>query len=202
MTTSRVLRGSAIAFGALLLISAGAASATAAEENPGEKNVDVNVEIAKLPDRGVLAMTVAGTGSVDLSENGSTDLVRQFTGTLPTVTVTDTRTAAEIPAGASWVVLGSASDFTDGAKRIGADKLGWSPALVEGAGDPAVSVGGDVDGSENGGPGLVDRELLFLGDSAAAAGGSWSATAGLQLRVGADVEPGSYTSIVTLSLFE
>ena len=59
-------------------------------------------------------------------------------------------------------------------------------------------------GTEDGGLGLgnVEKELLFLGDSAEAASGAWSATAGLQLKVGADVEPGSYASVVTLSLFE
>lgn len=207
MNTPRALRSTVIAFGAVLLVSAGTAAASAAETNMGDQDIDVNVEISEIAQPGVLAMTVAGSGSTELTENGSTELVRQFTGTLPTVTVTDTRTADEVPAGASWYVLGSASDFAGPDNTsIGADHLGWTPALVEGAGEgePFISVGGDVLGAEDGGLGLgsADKELLFLGDSAGAAGGEWSATAGLQLKVGADVEPGAYSSVITLSLFE
>ncbi|WP_375384874.1 hypothetical protein [uncultured Microbacterium sp.] len=198
MNTSHALRYSVIAFGAALLVSAGTA-AVAADENPGDAAVDVKVDIQEIAEPGVLALSV-DTTSTSLTENGSTDLVRQFTGTLPTVTVTDTRTAAAT----SWSLMGSASDFTQtgSASSIGADHLGWAPAVIIGDGDPAVSVGGDVDGSLDGGPGLKDQELLFLADSAAAVGGTWSANADLKLKVPADVEPGSYTSVLTLSLFE
>lgn len=207
MNTTRALRFTAIGFGAVLLASAGTAAASAADTNMGDQDIDVNVEISEIDQPGVLAMTVAGSASTELTESGSTELVRQFTGTLPTVTVTDTRTADEVPAGAAWYVLGSASDFTGpDSASIGADHLGWTPSLVEGAGEgePFISVGGDVYGAEDGGLGLgsTDKELLFLGDSEAAAGGQWSATAGLQLKVGADVEPGAYSSVITLSLFE
>jgi hypothetical protein len=37
-------------------------------------------------------------------KNLSTPTVRQFTGSLPTVTVTDTRLPDQIPAGAGWYV--------------------------------------------------------------------------------------------------
>ena len=136
----------------------------------------------------------------------SPSLVEQgVTGTLPTVTVTDTRTADQIPVGAFWSVTGMAEDFTeaDSAAVITADNLGWTPALVQGDGEAFILVGDDVAPAEDGGPGLVGQELLFLGDSApAAAGGSWSANADLTLRVPATVEPGSYSSVLTLSLFE
>ena len=123
MNHSRALRCSAITLGAVLLLSAGTAVASAAEESFGDDTIDVTVDITTLDEPGVLAMTVeAATAGL----------------------------------------------------------------------------------TEDGGPGLVDQELLFLGESAEAAdsGGIWSATAGLQLRVGADVAPGSYTSVLTLSLFE
>lgn len=205
MNTSRTLRYGTAAFGALLLISAGSAAASA-EENYGDSAVDVNVDIAEIEEPGVLAMTVAGSSSAELVESGSTDLVRQFTGALPTVTVTDTRDAADIPADAAWYVVGTASDFTtaDETRSIGAENFGWSPALVEGAGagEEFIEVGGDVETKDQGGPGLVDQELLYLGESVPANGGSWSATADLTLRVPADVEPGSYSSVLTLSLFE
>lgn len=204
MNTSRALRYTAIAFGTALLVSAGTA-AHAVESNVDDQNVDVEVEIAKIDTPGVLALTVADPSTTTLAESGSTGLVRQFVGTLPKVTVTDTRQAGEIPNGASWYVVGSASDFVGaGAKKITADHLGWTPALVkgEGEGEPFVSVGGDVLGAEDGGPGITDKELLFLGESAETVGGAWSATAGLQLKVRSDVEAGSYSSVLTLSLFE
>src|SRR4051812_41631218 len=82
-----------------------AAAPAAAQADPGDSaDVDVNVDITPIKVPGVLALTVAGN-AVSLQENGSDLLVRQFTGTLPTVTVTDTRTADEIPAGSSWAVL-------------------------------------------------------------------------------------------------
>lgn len=89
-------------------------------------------------------MSVAGTAAA-LTENGSTGTVRQFTGALPTVTVTDTRTAEEIPDGAFWWVEGTASSFVGeaGQAEIGAQNLGWSPSVVD-DGSGAVAVGPDV----------------------------------------------------------
>lgn len=203
MNTTRALRCGVVAFGAALLLSAGA-SVASAEPSPDDLGIDINVDVQEVSQPGVLAMTVAGEASTTLVEDGSTDLVRQFTGTLPTVTVTDTRTPDQIPDGATWTVLGVAENFTtaDGAATITADNLGWSPALLDGGGESFVQVGGDVAPAQDGGPGLVDQELLFLSDSAQAAGGTWSANAGLTLRVPATVEPGSYSSVLTLSLFE
>jgi len=64
-----------------------------ASADPGDgAGVQVTVDIQKKREPGVLALSVAG-GSVALAEDGSTLLVRQFVGTLPKVTVTDTRTA-------------------------------------------------------------------------------------------------------------
>lgn len=202
MNTTRALRCGVIAFGAALLLSAGVSAASA--ETPDDLGIDINVDVQEIAQPGVLAMTVEGEASATLTENGSTDLVRQFTGTMPTVTVTDTRTADQIPEGAFWSVTGLADDFTmvGGTSTIGAENLGWAPALLDGAGESFILVGDDVAPAQDGGPGLVGQELLFLGDSAPAAGGAWSASADLTLRVPATVEPGSYSSVLTLSLFE
>ena len=118
-------RASAAILGGILLTGvAGAAMAA----DYGDDTVDVNVEIAELNEPGVLAMTVAGT-SVALTETESTDLVRQFTGTLPTVTVTDTRSAEQIPDGAGWYVLGTATDFVGdaGQPRLTRSIPSWMP---------------------------------------------------------------------------
>ncbi|ANJ26144.1 hypothetical protein [Agromyces aureus] len=207
MRRSLGLRLAAASVGALALVGvAGAAFAEEAEFGSGD--VDVNVEIAEITEPGVLAMTVAA-GSTALTEQGSTDLVRQFVGTLPTVSITDTRTGDEIPDGAGWYVLGSSSGFTGnaGQPEIGAGNLGWTPRLID-SGDTGLIAEGDPVGTvmDQGADavGLVDQELFAIaGDSAEVAPeGQWTATADLFLRTPATVAPGSYTGTVTLSLFE
>ncbi|SFR82825.1 hypothetical protein SAMN05428970_2679 [Agromyces sp. CF514] len=206
-TTARV---GAVCLGTAMLV--GIAGVAAAEEQYGDGTVDIGVEIAELAEPGVLAMTVANTATT-LTEHGSTATQRQFVGQLPTVTVTDTRTAEEIPAGAGWYVLGTSSDFVGdaGQPAIGAGHLGWAPHLIDG-GDAGLVAEGDVvdtvmdeDDPDASAPfGLVDQELLALAiDSGAIAPeGQWSANADLFLRTPADVAPGGYTATMTLSLFE
>jgi hypothetical protein len=188
-----------------------AAAPAAAQADPGDSaDVDVNVDITPIKVPGVLALTVAGN-AVSLQENGSDLLVRQFTGTLPTVTVTDTRTADEIPAGSSWAVLGTSSDFTgnSGQAPITADHLGWKPKLIDGGENGQVSEGEEVvtvldDETQPGNNvGLTDQELLVSTyDSAAVTGDSYSVNADLFLRTPADVAAGSYHATLTTSLFE
>lgn len=202
---SRVSRYSAVAFGAVLLTSAGSAVAATAEERDSE-GVDVHVSIDPPTEPGTLALTVAAN-STTLTEADSTEAVREFTGALPDVTVTDTRAESEIPEGSSWYVIGTAGDFTSASgDTISADHLGWAPRFVGGddAGDGVISVGGDVETVLDGDRGLVDQELLYLGDDlpAAEGGGSWTASADLYLRGQSTVAPGDYSSVITLSLFE
>jgi hypothetical protein len=187
---------------------------TAASADPADPadpaQVEVTVDITEIKEPGVLALTVAGN-AVTLQENGSDPLIRQFTGTLPTVTVTDTRTLDEIPAGAAWAVLGSSSDFTGtaGQAPIGAEHLGWKPRLINGGDTGLVSEGEEVvtvldEPTQPGNNvGLVDQELLVSTyDSAEVTGGAYTVGAGLTLRTPADVAAGSYRSTLTLSLFE
>ncbi|MFC7533835.1 hypothetical protein [Actinoplanes sp. GCM10030250] len=182
----------------------------AALADPGEAEVEVTVDITEIKEPGVLALTVAA-GAVALQENGSDLLVRQFSGTLPTVTVTDTRTLEEIPAGSSWAVLGSSSDFTGttGQAPISAGHLGWKPRLLDGGDTGLVSEGEEVvtvldeETQPGNNVGLVDQELLMSTyDSAEVTGGSYTVNAGLNLRTPADVAAGSYRATLTLSLFE
>ncbi|ANJ28197.1 hypothetical protein [Agromyces aureus] len=211
MTNTRTAaRIGAVCLGTVMLV--GIAGVAAAEEQHDDGAVDVQVQIVELTEPGVLAMTVANAATT-LTENGSTATERQFTGQLPTVTVTDTRTADEIPAGAGWYVIGTSSDFIGdaGQPAIGAGHLGWAPHLIDGGDAGLVAEGEVVDtvmdeddpGAED--PfGLVDQELLALViDSAAIAPeGQWTANADLFLRTPVTVEPGNYVSTLTLSLFE
>ncbi|GAA1022315.1 hypothetical protein Aple_075480 [Acrocarpospora pleiomorpha] len=179
--------------------------------DPGDSSdVEVTVDIEEIRQPGVLAMSIAD-GSVALSEDGSTLEIRQFTGTLPTVTVTDTRTAEEVPAGAAWAVLGSATDFAGntGQAPISAGHLGWKPHLIDGGDTGLIAEGEEVvtvldEPTQPGNNvGLVDQELLVSTfDSGSVAEGAFSVNADLFLRTPADVAAGSYTSTLTLSLFE
>jgi hypothetical protein len=188
-----------------------AAVPTVASADPGDPaQVEVTVDITEITEPGVLALTVAGS-AVSLQENGSDLLVRQFTGTLPTVIVTDTRTAGEIPAGAAWAVLGSSSDFTGtaGQAPISASHLGWKPRLLNGGDTGLVTEGEEVvtvldqPTQPGNNVGLVYQELLVSTyDSAEVTGGAYTVNAGLTLRTPADVAAGSYRSTLTLSLFE
>ncbi len=182
----------------------------ASAEPVDSSDVRVTVDIEEIREPGVLAMTVAAD-SVALAEDGSTLLVRQFVGTLPTVTVTDTRTTDEVPEGAAWAVLGSATDFVGDADQapIGAGHLGWKPKLIDGGETGLVSEGEEVvtvldEPTQPGNNvGLVDQELLVSTfDSGAVAGGEYTVNANLFLRTPADVAAGKYTSTLTLSLFE
>lgn len=199
------LRTAAGVLGGLMLVGVGSAAFAAYPDSEGTSGVDVNVDIAAI-ENGALSLTVANAETA-LTETGSTAEYRQFTGALPNVTVTDTRTS--VPAGAYWYVTGQASSFVGatGQPEITADHLGWSPALVT-TGNGEVAAGDDVGTSLDPAPnnvGLTGEELLALSlDSAAstAASGQWTANAGLVLKTPVDVAPGSYTSLLTLSLFE
>lgn len=205
-TRSILIRTTAGLAGGLLLLGT-AGTAMAAELEYGNDDVDVNVDIAPLPGGGALSMTVAGT-SAELVESGSTAVVRQFTGTLPTVTVTDTRDPADIPATPGWYVVGTASDFTNAeGDVIGAENLGWQPNVIDGGDTGLVAEGDRVDTAIDEGPnnvGLVDKELLFLTNESAevAPTGPFTANADLFLRTEPTVEAGEYSSTLTLSLFE
>ncbi len=204
MTSRALIRTVVGAGAAIALVAAGAAAAQADDEH-GTGDVDVSVAIEAIDPPGTLSMSIAGT-STALAEDGSTDEARRFAGALPTVTVTDTRNAGQIPEGAGWAVLGSATDFAGdaGQPAIAAANLGWEPALVAGDEQGLVSEGIPVDPALDGGAGLVDRELLVstFDSGDVAPEGSFSANATLVLKTPVDVAPGSYASTITLSLFE
>lgn len=197
----------AIVLGAsLVMVGVGGASAFAADgDDFGTGDVEVSVKIEPVTTPGSLSMSISGTSAV-LTEDGSDASVRQFVGALPTVTVTDTRTADQIPGNVGWAVMGSASDFVGdaGQEAIPASSLGWLPVLVAGDEEGLVSEGIPVDPAADGGEGLIDRELLVStfssGDVANA--GPYSANAQLVLKTPTTVSPGSYHSTITLSLFE
>ena len=189
------------ATGAILLMS-GAGMAVAAEVS--DENVDITVEIPALEPVGALTMSVAANATTLNEVDSGDEEIRQFDGTLPTVTVSDDR--EEVPADVFWYVVGQSSAFTaDGLPDIGADQLGWAPNLM--TDDGVVSEGEEVLTSLDDGPdavGLVGEELLAMAFDSIEAHptGSWDADAALFLKTPADVAPGSYSATLTLTLWE
>ncbi|MEU8278018.1 hypothetical protein AB0C08_27335, partial [Microbispora bryophytorum] len=159
--TTQVLAASVLG-----LALAGLATPALADD-PGS-GIDVSVTIEPTTTPGQISMTVADNDGVSLQENGSDATARQFVGTLPTVTVTDTRRPEDIPAGEFWAVVGQSSQFVaadDPAKTIGPEYLGWKPRLLSesttgavAAGEPVSSVIGDGTGAPE--VGLEGQELL------------------------------------------
>ncbi|WP_415298341.1 hypothetical protein [Cellulosimicrobium sp. SJTW-1] len=205
--TKKLVAGGAL--GAMLIGTVALASAASADPVDGT-DVDVSVEIESNVEPGNLALTVAANStSLTEADESSIEGTREFTGDLPEVTVTDTRT--EVEAGSSWYVLGKASAFAGdaGQEPISAANLGWAPTLVDGGDTGLVSEGEEVfpvldESGEPDNVGLVDQELLLSTFDSAEVNpeGSWTAGANLTLRTGEDVAPGAYNSTITLSLFE
>ncbi|MFI9848052.1 hypothetical protein ACIHFD_64340 [Nonomuraea sp. NPDC051941] len=193
---------------ALAAAGVGVAGPAVADDDP-DNGIDVSVTIEPNTTPGEVSMTVADNGGVALQEDGSNAAARQFVGTLPTVTVTDSRRPEDIPAGDFWAVVGQASEFTatsGSAPPIGPQYLGWRPRLLSDSSSGAVEAGEPVssvisDGSGAPTVGLQGQELLVSTANSADEIGTWQVNAGLALRTPADVAAGEYHSTLTLSLF-
>ncbi|GAA3158579.1 hypothetical protein [Nonomuraea salmonea] len=208
MITTRIPRLLAAAVMGAALTGVALIGPAVAQDDP-EDGIDVSVTIEPRTTPGSVSMTVADNTGVALQENGSDAAARQFVGTLPTVTVTDTRDPAQIPAGDFWAVVGQAGEFVsaDGsAPPIGPQYLGWRPQLLSdsptgavAAGEPVSSVISDGSGAPT--VGLQGQELLVSTANSADEIGTWQVNADLALRTPTDVTAGEYRTTLTLSLF-
>ncbi|MFJ1587443.1 beta-xylosidase [Streptomyces sp. NPDC088197] len=149
---------------------------------PGAQKVTASV----VP--GTLSMTQAGDTvtmtPVDFGTGGTSS------GALRTVTVTDFRGGST-----GWSLTGKVSDFTgpDGS-RIGADKLGWTPACATATGSPSNCVAGSA-----GSVGSTGATLASAPD-ATATGGEFTVDAGLSLDIPRFSPAGTYSGVLTLTL--
>jgi hypothetical protein len=204
---NQVFKAAVGAFGASLLVLMGAAGAAADDDE--NQSVEITAEIKPLVEPGMLALSVASNATSLTETSADPEEVREFTGTLPTVTVTDTRDPDDVDPAAWWYVVGQTTAFEgDGSQPdIPAANLGWAPELTgPNDGEGTVAAGPEVKTAEDtvAGPGLNDQVLLFWTGSSLdyIEEESWSATAGLVLKTSPLVAAGTYKSTLTLSLFE
>lgn len=156
---------------------------------------------AVVPERdgdGHLALTVAPYGdAVELSAADNAGDRLRFSGDLPEVTVTDSRSAERAGQG-GWAVSGQADTFRSAGQSVSAAHLGWTPTVLTPR--PGLSAGASVATALDDGPGLAGARRLA---SANAEGRYGTAKLGAELAfdVPVDTQPGSYTGMLTVSLF-
>ncbi|WP_433675647.1 alpha/beta hydrolase [Microbacterium gorillae] len=159
--------------------------------------IPVTASIAE-GENGVLALTVADFGDgVALSEPQNAGDRLRLTGALPEVAVTDSRTAQQAGLG-GWSVAAQAQAFTSAGRTIDAGHLGWTPRVLTPR--DGLTAGAQVQTILDGGLGLAAPGELA---SANAAGRFGQATlaADLSLEVPVDIQPGQYSSVLSVSLF-
>lgn len=118
----------------------------------------------------------------------------QLRGTLPAVTVVDTRNDQET----GWTVSAQMSDLTGPAQVLPADSVGWTPSLIDVA--EGVTAGPAVATRLSGGPGLAESVVLGRAVGAAPPGRT-QLGADLVLETGYDTAPGRYAGSLTVTIF-
>lgn len=164
-------------------------------DGPGA-GIPLTANVAQQP--GSLTMSVADYGnSVELAGGDNVGDRLRFQAALPDVTVTDSRNADQAGNG-GWAVTGRATAFTSQATSVGADHLGWTPALAEAK--SGVTAGATVATAMSGGPGLAEPASLARATSDGRFGAT-KVSAGLQFELPVDTPSGQYSSALTVSLF-
>lgn len=136
---------------------------------------------------GYLVLSISDGGLVLDGARNAGDRLR-LGGTLPEVSVTDTR-GDEL----RWVVTGQSNDLrASDAATVRAENLGWEPFLVSGDATP----GAIVNALLSGGPGLAVPATLGAGGQ-----GTSALAADVRLEVPVDTKAGTYTGGLTVSLF-
>lgn len=152
------------------------------------KNLEVGVEVPDTevtPEPGKFSWSIApgnaALGTATQNAGGGF----KATGTLPTITVSDTRADST-----GWTINGKASAFTAGANTFNGASLGWTPSASQPTG--TITTGGTVAAND---PGLGQVRTLA---STKAAGGA-VLDAGLTLLAPAGTPAGSYKSTLTIT---
>ncbi|WP_069387675.1 alkaline phosphatase [Cellulosimicrobium cellulans] len=169
------------------------------EDGPAENGIPLRASVPQAgEEQGSLTMTVADAGEGVALEGGANvgDRLR-FNGTLPTVSVSDSRSNAQAGQG-GWAVAGQAGDLVSGESVLRADRLGWTPGVL--TDKPGVTPGAPVATSLAGGEGLATPATLATATSEGRLG-TTELTADLALEVPVDTRAGEYEGSLTVSLF-
>ncbi|MGM7678541.1 alpha/beta hydrolase-fold protein [Microbacterium sp. A94] len=149
-------------------------------------------------ENGVLAITVADFGAgIALSAPENVGDRLRFSGALPEVAVTDSRTAQQAGLG-GWTVAAQARSFTSGGQTIQADHLGWIPEVLTPR--DGLAAGDSIATALDGGLGLSTPAELASANTEGRFGAA-KLGAGLLLEVPVDTQPGTYSSVLSVSLF-
>lgn len=149
-------------------------------------NVDVKVpETVVTPEPGAFSWSIAAGNAALGTATQNAGGGFKATGTLPTITVSDTRAGST-----GWTINGKASAFTAGANTFSGASLGWAPSASNPTG--TITAGGTVTAND---PGLGQVRTLA---STVAAGGA-VLDAGLTLLAPAGTPAGSYKSTLTIT---
>lgn len=176
------------------------APATAADGGaPSTGDIPVEAEVPGLPgdgtdpeEPGSLVLSIApGTAAMEKQRDAGDRL--RLSGTLPALSVTDTRTEAN-----GWTVSGQSSDLADGEATVKASYLGWSPHLLDTT--HGATPGERVQTQLSGGEGLAVPATLGSATADTRLGTS-QLGADLELELPVDTESGTYQGAVSVSLF-
>ncbi len=151
--------------------------------------LDVNVPTKPVePEEKVFKWNIAGN-SLSLGTAAQQPIGFVASGTLPEITVSDTREASK-----GWTVTGKTTDFKDGANTFGGNGLGWAPTGSGTAG--VVTLGGYVvPGSTNG--------LKATSTMASATGASTAElNTGVHLLAPTDAPAGDYAATLTVTAIQ
>ncbi|MCR2794038.1 endo-1,4-beta-xylanase [Microbacterium sp. zg.Y625] len=160
--------------------------------------IPIEATVPEASEPGSLSLTVADYGDgvkLDSAQNAGDRL--RFTGSLPTITVTDSRNDEQASDG-GWSTSGQSTSLVSGERTLTADHLGWTPKVLTPR--PGVTAGAWVPTVLSNGPGLATAQRL----AAATADGRYGSTqlsAGLVLDVPVGTAPGTYRGTLTVSLF-
>ncbi|MGI6879703.1 hypothetical protein [Microbacterium sp. gxy059] len=155
----------------------------------GDQSIAVTVPEQRA---GELIWSLEGTSSlVDLGVAEEDGDRFSAEGEIVPIRVLDTR-----PGSPAWSLTAQVSDFVAGGETISSRFLGWSPELIENAGDAVA--GAAVSSGFSGGDGLSVSRTLVQANEGHARGDSLTG-AGLDLQLPLDTPLGTYNATITLT---
>jgi hypothetical protein len=176
-------------------VTAGSVTGDFTGEQPGEAVAGDQAIAVTVPDQRAGELTWSlegGNGLVNLGVAEELQDRYQATGEIVPVRVQDTRAGDPV-----WSITAQVSDFQAGGQALSSSFLGWTPEVLENAGD-AVAGAPVPSALEGGGEGLSVARTLASAEEGHARGSSLVG-ADLDLQLPLDSPSGTYTATLTLT---